>query len=46
MTFQICYNGKSYYMDIEELDELATLADKYGWAKLDIDFANLTITVH
>jgi hypothetical protein len=45
MTFLICYHGESYYLDIETLDDLQTLADKYGWVKLAIDFHNMTITV-
>ena len=45
MTFLICYHGESYYLDIETLDDLQTLADKYGWVKLAVDFHNMTITV-
>ena len=36
MTFLVCYHGESYTLDIETLDDLATLADKSGWVKLDI----------
>ena len=46
MTFLICYHGESYHLDIETLDDLASLADKYGWVKLDIDFKRMVITVH
>lgn len=45
MTFLVCYHGESYHLDIETLDDLATLADKYGWVNLVIDFHNMTITI-
>jgi len=45
MTFLVCYHGESYYLDVETLDDLATLADKYGWVNLVIDFHNMTITI-
>ena len=46
MTFLICWHGESYHLDVETLDDLATLADKYGWVKLDVDFKNMVITIH
>ena len=46
MTFLICYHGESHYIDVETLDDLASLADDYGWVKLDIDFRNMVITIH
>ena len=46
MTFLICLHGESYHLDIEDLNDLASLADKYGWVKLDVDFKNMVITIH
>ena len=46
MTFLVCYKGESYYIDIETLDDLASLADTYGWVKLDINFKAMVITIH
>ena len=46
MTFLICWHGESYHLDIEDLDDLVVLADKYGWVKLDIDFKNMVINIH
>ena len=45
MTFLICYHGTSYHLDVETLDDLASLADKYGWINLVVDFHNMTITI-
>lgn len=45
MTFLVCYHGTSYHLDVETLDDLVTLADKYGWVNLVIDFHNMTITI-
>lgn len=46
MTFLICWHGESYHLDIEDLNDLARLADKYGWVKLDVDFKNMVINIH
>ena len=46
MTFLICYHGESYTADIETLDDLQTLADRYGWVKMDVDFKRMVITIH
>jgi hypothetical protein len=45
MTFLICYHGESYSLDIEDLSDLQSLADKYGWVTLEVDFHNMVITV-
>lgn len=45
MTFLIRWHEESYYLDIEDLGELQSLADKYGWVTLAVDFRNMVITV-
>ena len=45
MTFLVCYHGESYHIDIETLDDLQTLADRYGWVNLVIDFKRMVINI-
>lgn len=47
MTFTVIHGAKSYTIDIETIDDLFELADKYGWQenKLAIDFNAMTITI-
>ena len=45
MTFLVCWHGESYTLDIEDLSDLQSLADKYGWVTLEVDFKRLVITV-
>ena len=46
MTFTVIeQNGKSYFIDLESLDELVNLAEHYGWATIEIDMLNMTIKI-
>lgn len=46
MTFTILTaTGETYTVDLETLDDLATLADRYGWQELKVDMRELTISV-
>ena len=45
MTVLVCYHGESEYIAIETLDDLQSLADKYGWVNLVIDSHHMTITI-
>ena len=47
MTFTITDSstGVVEVVDLETLDDLQELAARYGWATLEVDVWNLTITV-
>ena len=51
MTFTVieCYpydETKRYFLDIESLDELASLADRFGHKSMLINFEEMTIMVY
>ena len=46
MTFTIIEkSGNRYTIDVESLDELTTLAERYGWATLAVNIWEMTITI-
>ena len=46
MTFKVIVMGfEPYFLDVEDLDTLQSLADQYSWGVLHVDFRNLTITI-
>jgi hypothetical protein len=47
MTFTVTdtRTGLTEVVDLEDLGDLQTLASRYGWAVLEVDVWNLTITV-
>jgi len=46
MTFKVSVMGfEPYFIDVETLDELQSLADEYSWKGMYIDFKNMTITI-
>ena len=50
MTFTVVeclpYESKRYTLDVESLDDLATLADRFGHKSMLINFEEMTITVY
>lgn len=45
MTFTINDHGAISTFTVETVDDLTTLADKYGWQRLKIDMFTLTIDI-
>ena len=46
MTFTIIEKDNARYtIDIEDMNELLDLAEKHGWATMNVDMWNLTITI-
>jgi len=47
MTFTVIDpNGKRYTIDLETLDDLQALADRYGWMPFNINFIDMVITLN
>lgn len=46
MTFKVIVMGfEPYFLDVEDLDALASLADQYSWGTLAVNFKDMTITI-
>lgn len=45
MTFKIIANGTEEFIDVESIDDLQILADRYGWEAMTVDFKSMTITI-
>lgn len=45
MTFTVIDpNGNRYTIDLETLDDLSSLADRYGWMPFKVNMIDMTIT--
>ena len=45
MTFTIYDHGTVTTFDVDTVDDLMTLADKYGWKRMKVDMFALTIDI-
>jgi hypothetical protein len=45
MTFAVYCDEHASWIDIETLDELTWLAERYGWRKWIVDIKNMTIQI-